>query len=117
MSEHVQSDQMLAPNAGDNIILSARGISVAFGEHKVLENLDLDVHRGEILGFVGASGTGKSVLMRTMLRLIKRQAGRVQILGKDYDAITDEERIAIDMRLGVLFQQGALFFKCRCVNI
>lgn len=109
MSEDVQSDQMLAPNTGDNIILSARGISVAFGEHKVLENLDLDVHRGEILGFVGASGTGKSVLMRTMLRLIKRQAGRVQILGKDYDAITDEERIAIDMRLGVLFQQGALF--------
>ncbi|MEP2981516.1 MAG: ATP-binding cassette domain-containing protein [Lentilitoribacter sp.] len=109
MSEHVQSDQILAPNVDDNIILSARGISVAFGEHKVLEDLDLDVHRGEILGFVGASGTGKSVLMRTMLRLIKRQAGRVQILGKDYDAISDEERIAIDMRLGVLFQQGALF--------
>ena len=93
----------------DKIILSARGISVAFGEHRVLENLDLDVHRGEILGFVGASGTGKSVLMRTMLRLIKRQAGRVQILGKDYDGISDQERIAIDMRLGVLFQQGALF--------
>lgn len=93
----------------DNIILSARGISVAFGEHQVLENLDLDVHRGEILGFVGASGTGKSVLMRTMLRLIKRQAGQVHILGQDYDNISEKERISIDMRLGVLFQQGALF--------
>lgn len=105
----MQTEHTLLPNNSDKIILSARGISVAFGEHQVLENLDLDVYRGEILGFVGASGTGKSVLMRTMLRLIKRQAGQVQILGKDYDGISDQERIAIDMRLGVLFQQGALF--------
>lgn len=108
MSDTLSTDSKLEAQ-NDKIILSARGISVAFGEHQVLENLDLDVHRGEILGFVGASGTGKSVLMRTMLRLIKRQAGRVQILGKDYDGISDQERIAIDMRLGVLFQQGALF--------
>lgn len=108
MSDTLSTDSKLETQ-NDKIILSARGISVAFGEHRVLENLDLDVHRGEILGFVGASGTGKSVLMRTMLRLIKRQAGRVQILGKDYDGISDQERIAIDMRLGVLFQQGALF--------
>lgn len=109
MSDVSQVDLNLSSNHADNIILSARGISVAFGEHQVLDNLDLDVHRGEILGFVGASGTGKSVLMRTMLRLIKRQAGRVQILGKDYDEISEDERISIDMRLGVLFQQGALF--------
>ncbi len=108
MSDTLSTDSKLEAQ-NDKIILSARGISVAFGEHQVLENLDLDVHRGEILGFVGASGTGKSVLMRTMLRLIKRQAGKVQILGKDYDGISDQERIAIDMRLGVLFQQGALF--------
>lgn len=108
MSDTLSTDSKLETQ-NDKIILSARGISVAFGEHRVLENLDLDVHRGEILGFVGASGTGKSVLMRTMLRLIKRQAGKVQILGKDYDGISDQERIAIDMRLGVLFQQGALF--------
>lgn len=108
MSDTLSTDSKLETQ-NDKIILSARGISVAFGEHRVLDNLDLDVHRGEILGFVGASGTGKSVLMRTMLRLIKRQAGKVQILGKDYDGISDQERIAIDMRLGVLFQQGALF--------
>ena len=108
MSDTLSTDSKLEAQ-NDKIILSARGISVAFGEHQVLKNLDLDVHRGEILGFVGASGTGKSVLMRTMLRLIKRQAGKVQILGKDYDGISDQERIAIDMRLGVLFQQGALF--------
>lgn len=105
----MHTQQRVGISNADNIILSARGISVAFGEHEVLKDLDLDVHRGEILGFVGASGTGKSVLMRTMLRLIKRQAGQVQILGKDYDNISEEERIAIDMRLGVLFQQGALF--------
>lgn len=109
MSDLLHTQQRVGISNADNIILSARGISVAFGEHEVLKDLDLDVHRGEILGFVGASGTGKSVLMRTMLRLIKRQAGQVQILGKDYDNISEEERIAIDMRLGVLFQQGALF--------
>lgn len=92
-----------------DVILSARDICVSFGDHCVLHNLDLDVYRGEILGFVGASGTGKSVLMRTMLRLISRQKGTVHILGEDYDAISDAERIELDMRIGVLFQQGALF--------
>ncbi len=109
MDNTTHTESQIVTQDMDNIILSARGISVAFGEHQVLENLDLDVHRGEILGFVGASGTGKSVLMRTMLRLIKRQAGQVHILGQDYDNISEKERISIDMRLGVLFQQGALF--------
>ncbi|MBO6918134.1 MAG: ATP-binding cassette domain-containing protein [Rhizobiaceae bacterium] len=109
MDNTTQTESQIVAQDTDNIILSARGISVAFGEHQVLDNLDLDVHRGEILGFVGASGTGKSVLMRTMLRLIKRQAGQVHILGRDYDNISEQERISIDMRLGVLFQQGALF--------
>lgn len=91
------------------VILSVRGVTVAFNEKTVLENLDLDVYRGEILGFIGPSGAGKSVLMRSVLRLIKRQAGTIKILGVDYDAASDEERMMLDSRLGVLFQQGALF--------
>lgn len=90
-------------------VLSVRGLTVGFGSKIVLDNLDLDVYRGEILGFVGASGAGKSVLMRTVLRLLPRRAGSISILGADYDKVTDKERIGLDMRLGVLFQQGALF--------
>lgn len=90
-------------------VLSVRGLTVGFGSKIVLDQLDLDVYRGEILGFVGASGAGKSVLMRTVLRLLPRRAGSISILGADYDTVSDAERISLDTRLGVLFQQGALF--------
>ncbi|MFI0847850.1 ABC transporter ATP-binding protein [Mesorhizobium sp. IMUNJ 23232] len=91
------------------IILSARGITVGFGDKIVLDKLDLDIRRGEILGFVGASGAGKSVLLRTVLGLNKKQAGTIKLFGLDVDKASEEERLRIDMRLGVLFQQGALF--------
>jgi phospholipid/cholesterol/gamma-HCH transport system ATP-binding protein len=90
-------------------ILSVRGVTVAFGDKVVLDNLDLDVLRGEILGFVGGSGTGKSVLMRTVLGLNRKQAGTVKLFGVDVDKAGTEQRLAIDMRMGVLFQHGALF--------
>ncbi len=90
-------------------ILQARGISVSFGSHRVLENLDLDIYRKEILGFVGASGAGKSVLLRTILQLNTRQSGSISILGIDYDSASPEQRLELDMHLGVLFQHGALF--------
>lgn len=96
-------------NVRRDSILEARDISVAFGTHQVLEHLDLNIWRGEILGFVGASGAGKSVLLRTILKLSARQAGSIRILGVDYDKATPEQRMSLDMRLGVLFQQGALF--------
>jgi phospholipid/cholesterol/gamma-HCH transport system ATP-binding protein len=92
-----------------DIILSARDVTVAFGPKVVLDKLNLNIYRGEILGFVGASGTGKSVLMRTILRLLPRQSGEIEILGGDYDKLDESERNQLDMRLGVLFQQGALF--------
>ena len=92
-----------------DVILSVKDLTVGFGSKIVLDNLNLDIYRGEILGFVGASGTGKSVLMRTVLRLLPRRAGTISILGADYDAISEAERMALDMRLGVLFQHGALF--------
>lgn len=93
----------------DDIILSVRDVSVSFGRSTVLDNLDLDVYRGEILGFVGASGTGKSVLMRTILGLNQKQKGKISIFGHDIDEATDQDKLAVDMRMGVLFQHGALF--------
>ena len=107
MPETLEQDRPEA-DAGD-IVLEARDVCVSFGPHKVLENLNLDIYRGEILGFVGASGAGKSVLMRTILRLLPRQSGEIRILGVDYDHADEDERIALDMQLGVLFQHGALF--------
>jgi phospholipid/cholesterol/gamma-HCH transport system ATP-binding protein len=94
---------------GREAVLSVRDLTVGFGSNIVLDKLNLEIYRGEILGFVGASGTGKSVLMRTVLRLLAKRSGKIEILGADYDNITEGERIALDMRLGVLFQHGALF--------
>ncbi|MBB3351768.1 phospholipid/cholesterol/gamma-HCH transport system ATP-binding protein [Rhizobium sp. BK049] len=94
---------------GRDVVLSARDVTVAFGSKVVLDELNLDIYRGEILGFVGASGTGKSVLMRTVLRLLPRRSGTIKILGQDFDELNEPQRNALDMRLGVLFQQGALF--------
>jgi len=92
-----------------DIILSARDVTVAFGEKVILDGLELDIRRGEILGFVGASGAGKSVLLRTVLGLNKKRSGTIRLFGIDVDKASPEERLKIDMRLGVLFQHGALF--------
>jgi phospholipid/cholesterol/gamma-HCH transport system ATP-binding protein len=91
------------------VILAVRDVSVAFGEQVVLDKLSLDVYRGEILGFVGASGSGKSVLLRTVLGLNRKQSGTITLFGIDTDKVTDAERTDLDMRLGMLFQHGALF--------
>ena len=91
------------------VVIRGRGITVGFGERKILEDLDIDVYRGEILGIVGASGTGKSVLLRTILGLQPKTNGSVEILGQPYDDAEPAIRAQIDQRLGVLFQQGALF--------
>ena len=96
-------------SADDDIVLSAHDITVAFGDKIVLDKLSLDIRRGEILGFVGASGAGKSVLLRTVLGLNKKQSGTIKLFGVDVDKASDAERLRIDMRLGVLFQHGALF--------
>jgi phospholipid/cholesterol/gamma-HCH transport system ATP-binding protein len=100
-------NQATAPD--EDIVLSARDVTVAFGEKVILENLSMDVHRGEILGFVGGSGTGKSVLMRTVLGLNRKQSGEVKLFGIDVDQASPVQRMQIDMRMGVLFQHGALF--------
>ena len=90
-------------------IIRCRGITVGFGDKLVLENLDLDVRRGEILGFVGGSGTGKSVLMRTVLGLNPKRAGTVEVFGDDLDTVEPKVRTGVERCWGVLFQHGALF--------
>lgn len=90
-------------------IIRVRDVWVSFGDHAVLKGLDLDVKRGEILGFVGASGGGKSVLMRTIIGLVKKQKGTIEVFGHDVDRLNEEELQAIERRWGVLFQHGALF--------
>ncbi|AQS41648.1 MAG: ABC transporter ATP-binding protein [Candidatus Tokpelaia hoelldobleri] len=90
-------------------VISVRDVTVRFGRQTVLDQLDLDIHRGEILGFIGPSGAGKSVLMRTILGLNKKAGGQIRILGQDIDKIGIRQKTGIDMRMGVLFQHGALF--------
>ncbi|MBY5620156.1 ABC transporter ATP-binding protein [Rhizobium leguminosarum] len=109
MAERVDEQPIESEEQGRDIVLSARDVTVGFGSKVVLDNLNLNIYRGEILGFVGASGTGKSVLMRTVLRLLPRRSGTIKILGQDFDELDEPQRNALDMRLGVLFQQGALF--------
>lgn len=94
--------------AGD-VVLSVRDLEVAFGEQKVLDGLSLDVMRGEILGIVGGSGAGKSVLMRTIIGLLPKRAGSIAMFGRAFDSMDDDEMRALERRWGVMFQHGALF--------
>jgi phospholipid/cholesterol/gamma-HCH transport system ATP-binding protein len=91
------------------VVIRVRGIEVGFGEKTILKGLDLDVYRGEILGFVGASGQGKSVLTRAILGLVPKRAGTIEVLGQNLDDLSASERRLLERRWGVLFQQGALF--------
>jgi len=90
-------------------VISVRDLTVGFGDAIVLDRASLDVFEGEILGFVGGSGAGKSVLMRTIIGLIPKRNGNIEVFGTDLAAVNADERRAIGRRWGVLFQQGALF--------
>jgi phospholipid/cholesterol/gamma-HCH transport system ATP-binding protein len=82
---------------------------VGFGKQVVIDHLSLDVRRGEILGLVGASGGGKSVLMRTIIGLIPRRSGRIEGRGDSVGGADDRTTQTAAARWGILFQQGALF--------
>jgi phospholipid/cholesterol/gamma-HCH transport system ATP-binding protein len=94
---------------GENIVISVRGIVTRFGDQVVHDGVDLDVRRGEVLGVVGGSGSGKSVLLRTVIGLRRPQAGSVNVLGYDVLGLGEAEAHALEQRWGVLFQDGALF--------
>jgi phospholipid/cholesterol/gamma-HCH transport system ATP-binding protein len=98
-----------APDPAWETEISVRGLEVGFGGKLIMRGLDLDIRRGEVLGFVGASGAGKSVLTRTILGLLPRSAGSIEVEGRDLEAMTQAERSQVERRWGVLFQQGALF--------
>jgi phospholipid/cholesterol/gamma-HCH transport system ATP-binding protein len=92
-----------------DVIISIRGLRNQFGPQVVHDNLELDVFRGEVLGIVGGSGTGKSVLLRSIVGLITPKAGTIQVFGKVLSDLPLPERREIERRWGVLFQDGALF--------
>ena len=98
-----------SPPREKDVIIRVRDLEVGFGERVVIKALDLDVYRGEILGFVGASGQGKSVLTRAVLGLVPKRAGTIEVFGENLDELSPSEHRAIERRWGVLFQQGALF--------
>src|SRR3984957_8978571 len=95
--------------SSNTAVISVRDLVVGFGDAPVLDHATLDVFHGEILGFVGGSGAGKSVLMRTIIGLIPKRNGTIEVFGTDIGALSLRERRAIERRWGVLFQQGALF--------
>ncbi|HEX7822157.1 MAG TPA: ABC transporter ATP-binding protein [Sphingobium sp.] len=106
-----QADRKLgAAVESSEIAISIRGLKNSFGDQVVHEGLDLDVRKGEILGVVGGSGTGKSVLMRSIIGLQTPTEGAIEVFGQPMTGEEDEdEQLAIRRRWGVLFQGGALF--------
>lgn len=90
-------------------IIRVRGLKNQFGDQIIHDGLDLDVARGEIMGIVGGSGTGKSVLLRTIIGLNRPRAGQIDVFGLELDRLGVTERRAAEQRWGVLFQDGALF--------
>ena len=93
----------------DDPIIAVRGLRTQFGDIVIHDNLDLDVLRGEVLGVVGGSGTGKSVLMRSIIGLQRPTEGDIHVFGRSVIDSDHEEDIGIRNRWGVLFQGGALF--------
>lgn len=107
MSKHHQ----LAPHPElqSQTVIQVRELCNRFGSQVIHEDLDLDVMTGEILGVVGGSGTGKTVLLRTIVGLNRPTAGQIRVFGQDLQELSAGDRSLIEQRLGVLFQGGALF--------
>jgi phospholipid/cholesterol/gamma-HCH transport system ATP-binding protein len=90
-------------------VIRVEGLTTRFGTQVIHDGLDLEVEQGEILGVVGGSGAGKSVLLRAILGLLRPDAGRVEVLGEEPRRLGEQARRALQARLGVLFKDGALF--------
>ncbi|MCR9221300.1 MAG: ATP-binding cassette domain-containing protein [Alphaproteobacteria bacterium] len=99
----------MATGGSDPIVIKIEGLRTQFGSQVVHDGVDLEVRRGEVLGVVGGSGSGKSVLLREIIGLLRPSAGRVELLGEDVWALSETERQRLNRRTGVLFQDGALF--------
>ncbi len=90
-------------------IISVKGLAKSFGEQQIWDDLNLDVYRGEVMGVVGGSGQGKSVLLRVITGLVMPDKGTISVFGRDVRELNREEKIDMESRWGVLFQDGALF--------
>ncbi len=106
----------MANVASQDLAIKVDDLVVGFGSHVVIDHLSLGVRKGEILGFVGGSGSGKSVLLRTIIGLLPKRQGRIEVMGADLDRVPDAERRRIERRWGILFQQGALFSSLTAVE-
>ena len=104
-----EGGQLVDHRDGRDVVLKLRGVRTQFGDNIVHDNLDFDVFRGEIIGLVGGSGSGKSVLLRTIIGLNDATKGTVEILGKDISKLHGKAERDIQGRTGVQFQDGALF--------
>src|SRR5438067_3549017 len=93
----------------DETVIRVRGLVTRFGAQTIHDGIDLDVQRGEVIGVVGGSGTGKSVLLRTVIGLKQPAGGSIDVLGYDVPNLTEVAARELEQRWGVLFQDGALF--------
>ena len=91
------------------IAIRVRGLKTAYGEHVVHEHLDLDMYRGEVLGVIGPSGTGKSVLLRAITGLKRPEEGSVEVFGREVTHLFGDDVAELQSLWGVMFQDGALF--------
>ena len=93
----------------DDVVIRVKGLVTAFGPKVIHDHLDFEVKRGEILGLVGGSGTGKSLLLNTLIGLRRPNEGTIEVFGQEVGFAEGEKMRALEMRWGVLFQEGALF--------
>jgi phospholipid/cholesterol/gamma-HCH transport system ATP-binding protein len=101
-------DDLYAPMAGDAVI-SIQGVTKRFGSHTVLQDISFDVPRGQISSVLGPSGTGKSVLLKVIIGLLRPEEGQIFIDGEPMVGVRQKEILRMRRKFGVLFQDGALF--------
>jgi len=91
------------------IVIGVRDLVTHYGDRKILDGIDMDIRRGEIMVIMGGSGSGKSTLLRHLIRLERKTSGTIELLGREVDDMSDHEFYAFCRKLGVAFQGGALF--------
>jgi phospholipid/cholesterol/gamma-HCH transport system ATP-binding protein len=104
-----EGGQLVDHRGGREAVLKLRGVRTQFGDHVIHNHLDFDLFRGEVVGLVGGSGSGKSVLLRTIIGLNPARRGRIEVLGVDTRGLHGKSERTLQSRTGVQFQDGALF--------